>query len=234
MKNKYAVQGNNEEHLAKAKVNAISISTKHCIEICSYIRKKNMQKAKELLKLAIEKKRPIPFKKFTGDVGHRKGNLASGRFPVKACTEILKLLETVEANAQFKGLNTSGLIISHICANKASTPWRYGRHIRRKGKRTNIEVVVKECAEKKEIVKKKQTPKETKVEKTRETKVSGHRKSEGFSSEAEAPKKEPIKETKPEVKKEQPVEPKQKPVRLSEVKSTSLPVGESHEPEVKK
>jgi large subunit ribosomal protein L22 len=164
MRNKYSIQGINEEHSAKAKINAVSVSTKHSIEICNFIRKKNLQKAKELLKLAIEKKKPIPFKRFVGEVGHKKGKIASARYPIKTCTQILKILESVEANAQFKGLNTSNLIISHICANKASTPWRYGRHIRRKSKRTHIEVVVEERAEKKKPAKKAEKPKETKKE----------------------------------------------------------------------
>ena len=151
MRNKYSIQEINEDHSAKARVNAAAVSTKHCIEICNYIRKKNLQKAKDLLKLTIEKKKPIPFKRFFHDVGHRKGDLTSGRYPIKACTEILNVLDSAEANAQFKGLNTSNLIISHISANKASTPWRYGRQIRRKAKRTNVEVVVEEATSKKKV-----------------------------------------------------------------------------------
>jgi len=198
---KYAVQGNNEEHSAKAKVNAVSISTKHCIEICNYLRKKKLQKAKELLQLAIEKKKPIPFKRFTGDVGHRKGDLTSGRYIVKACNEVLKMLNTVEANAQFKGLNTSSLVISHLCANKASTPWRYGRQTRRKGKRTHLEVVVEEkAAAKKQTPKvKKELPKEAPKQEVKEQpKVE--------KKETPAPKKQ---EPKPEIKKEVPKEPVQ-------------------------
>ena len=197
MINKYAVQGLNEEHSAKAKSNAVSISTKHCIEICSFIRKKNLQKAKELLKLAIEKKQAIPFKRFTGDTGHKKGKIASGRYPVKACTEILNILESVEANAQFKGLNTSNLVISHICANKASTPWRYGRHIRRKAKRTHIEVVVQEAAEKKP---KKEKAKPKTAKKPQPKKVPVEKK----EKKSEKPEAKPVAEKKAaeEVKKE--------------------------------
>ena len=58
--------------------------------------------------------------------------------------EFIKLIESAEANAQFKGLNTSKLVISHISANKASKAWHYGRKSRRKMKRTNVEVIVEE------------------------------------------------------------------------------------------
>ena len=66
------IQGISKEHSASAKGDSLPISTKHCIEICNYIRKKNLQKAKDLLQLAIDKKRAVPFKKFKGDVGHKK------------------------------------------------------------------------------------------------------------------------------------------------------------------
>jgi large subunit ribosomal protein L22 len=150
MINKYAVQGINEEHSAKARGNYLPVSARFCVEICSFIRKKNLQKAKELMALTIEKKAPIPFKRFVLDLPHRKG-MRSGRYPVLACKAILQLLESVEANAQFKGLNTSNLVITHILANKASRPWKYGRHSRRRSKRTNVEIIVVEKApEKKE------------------------------------------------------------------------------------
>lgn len=199
MKNKYAIQGNNVEHSAKVKGKDLQISTKHCIEISNYIRKKEIKKAKELLKLAIEKKKAVPFKKFNKDAGHKKGRIAGGKYPVKACTEVLKLLNSVEANAQFKGLNTSNLIINHICVNKGSGSWRYGRHIRRKGKRTNIEIVVEEAKQVKKIQPKKQeVKKEVPKELVKEKPVEKEK--VGLSKSKSAPPPVGIR-TKPEVKK---------------------------------
>lgn len=163
-----------------AKVAGISlpISTKHSIEICNFIRNKNLSKARDLLKEVIELKKTIPFKRFTGDVGHKKGKIGPGRYPKKASIEIIKLLNTAEANAQFKGLNTSNLVIKHICANKASTPWRYGRQRRRKMKRTHVEIIVEEKASKerkkketKEVKKEAQEVKENKKETKQEKKT---------------------------------------------------------------
>ena len=68
--------------------------------------------------------------------------------------EIIKLMEDVEANAQFKGLNTSNLVIAHISAHKAGKAWHYGRKSRRKMKRTTIEIVVEEKAKKEDAAKK--------------------------------------------------------------------------------
>ncbi|MBW2978129.1 50S ribosomal protein L22 [Candidatus Woesearchaeota archaeon] len=163
----YATKGISEEHAAKAVGQSLPISRKTSVEVCAFIRNKSLDRAKSLLQLVINKKIAVPFKKFNKDVGHRKGKIAAGRYPKKTCEEILKLLESVEANAQFKGLNTANLVISSIIANAASRPWHYGRQRRRKMKRTNVEIVVEERAEKKEEkVKKKETKKEAKPEAT--------------------------------------------------------------------
>ncbi|MBW2982321.1 50S ribosomal protein L22 [Candidatus Woesearchaeota archaeon] len=146
----YTIKQKEEEHAAKAVGRSLPISTKQSVEICSFIRQRTLEKAKKKLVDAINKKSAIPFKRYNDNIGHRKGTVAAGRYPKKACSEILKLLESVEANAQFKGLNTASLVINHICAHKAERPWHYGRQRRRKMKRTNIEVVVEERAEKKE------------------------------------------------------------------------------------
>ncbi len=144
---KYSIKNYNKENMARAIGISLPISTKHSIEICNFIRNKNLSKARDLLKDVIEEKISVPFKRFKGGVGHKKG-IGSGRYPKKSSIEIIKLLNTVEANAQFKGLNTSNLFIKHICAQKAPRQWHYGRQRRRKMKRTHIEVIVEERAAK--------------------------------------------------------------------------------------
>ena len=60
---------------AKAIGESLSVSTKHCIEIADFIRGKKVLKAKHLLQQTVAMKAPIPFKKYTGDVGHRRGKM---------------------------------------------------------------------------------------------------------------------------------------------------------------
>lgn len=144
MSNKYSINNFDAEHMARALGNSLPISTKHSIEICSFIRNKSLNEAKKILSLVAEHKKTIPFRRFNKGIGHKKIT-GPGRYPEKASKEIIKLLESVEANAQFKGLNTSNLIISHICAHISSKTWHYGRKRRRKAKRTNIEIVVMEA-----------------------------------------------------------------------------------------
>ncbi len=97
--------------------------------------------------------RAVPFKRFIQDLGHKAG-MSAGRYPQKAAKEILRLLNSVEANAQVKGLDTSNLKIIKILANKASIP-STGRRHRGAAKRTHVEVEVRErFAGKKEETKK--------------------------------------------------------------------------------
>ncbi len=128
---------------------ALPISFKQSVEICNFIRNKNINNVKETLQGVIDKKIAVPFKRYDFDLGHKK-KIGPGRYPYKASKEIIRLIENVEANAQFKGLNTSNLVIAHISAHKAGKAWHYGRKSRRKMKRTNIEICVEEKLEKTE------------------------------------------------------------------------------------
>jgi len=183
----YSVRIN--EHRARAVGLLLPISTKQSVEICKFIRGKKVQKAIEMLNAVVDMKKPVPFNQFTNGAGHKHG-IGPGKYPVKACREILKLVKLVEANAQHKGLNTSGLEIIHICAKKGPKSWHYGRQSRIAMKRTHVEIVVEEKETKKEEpVKKKELKKQE--EKSKETKKS-----------AEKVEKKQVKEGKPELKKE--------------------------------
>lgn len=141
------VKGNH----AKAVSIFLPVSSKHCIEICNFIRGKPVERAKRMLEEVMKLKTAVPFKRFTESVGHRRGSICSGRFPVKAAKEILKTIKSAEANAQFKGLSTSELVLKHISSQRAAITPHYGRTRGQKHHRTTIEVIVAEMPrEKKE------------------------------------------------------------------------------------
>ena len=117
----------------------LPISFKQSVEICRFIENKNVNSAKKILQKVIDGREAIPFKRYNWDLSHKK-KIGPARFPKKASKEFIKLIENVEANAQFKGLNTSNLVIAHISAHKAGKAWHFGRKTRRKMKRTNIEI----------------------------------------------------------------------------------------------
>ena len=169
MENKKTNQTTKKEETAVVYGKNVSISTKQSIEICKYIRNKKLDKAIKILERVIEHKHAIPYTRFNADVGHKTG-IAAGRYPEKSCKEIIRLLKSVKANAQVKGLDESNLKIIKICANKGSKAWRYGRKRRRQAKRTNIEIVVKEHFLKQKTPKAKLKAKEEKIIPNKETK----------------------------------------------------------------
>ncbi|MEM0230955.1 MAG: 50S ribosomal protein L22 [Candidatus Woesearchaeota archaeon] len=139
----YAFKDYNKEHMARAYGTSLRISTKHAVEIASMIRGKSLQRAKSILLAVIEKRQAVPFKKRKRDIAHKTG-MSSGRYPVKAASEILKLLESAEKNAQFAGLDTASLKVRSIIAKKAAIIHKYGRKRGRTGKNTHVEITLEE------------------------------------------------------------------------------------------
>ncbi|MDA1196518.1 MAG: 50S ribosomal protein L22 [Nanoarchaeota archaeon] len=192
------VETKKEANTAKVTGRGMPISAKSSTEICRTIRNQRLDSAKKILQDVKEQKQAISFKRFKSSVSHRRG-MGPGKYPVKAATEILHLLESAEANAQFKGLNTTDLTIIQSIANSGSRPHRYGRQRRRKAKRTHITIVVAEGVAKEEKSTKKREP----VKK--EAPVKEEAKKETPKAKEAAPEvKEPVKEADPRPKKETP------------------------------
>lgn len=135
---------------ARAQALEVNISPKHSVEICREIRGMDLQKAKDYLEEVVELKTPVPFKKFKKCVPHRKGKgFGPGRYPQKAASKILKLLEDCEANAEYNGLNTDELRIKHISSKKGRVyrgwkPRAHGRATDWDAYTCNIEVILEE------------------------------------------------------------------------------------------
>lgn len=144
---KYSVQLD-PTRTAIASLRDVSISYKETVELLDMIRGKKLSDAKELLEEVIEMKRAVPYKRFHGKVGHRKG-MGPGRYPVKAAKKILALLNSVENNAEFKGLNTENLWIIHAAAHKGMKiknymPRAFGRSSPLFDQLVHVEIAVEE------------------------------------------------------------------------------------------
>lgn len=148
----YATQHKNE-HTAHAVGKNLNVSLKQAVEICSHLRFRSLGDAKKRLGRVIALQEAIPVKRYNWDLGHKKG-IGPGSYHVKASKAILSVLESVEANAQFKGLNTAQLWIVHLCSHQAGTPRHYGRNGGREMKRSHVEIVVEEKKEEKKEQKK--------------------------------------------------------------------------------
>jgi len=123
----------------KAIVNgrSLPISTKYSMAICKFIKKKSIEKAIADLEEVLKFKKAVPMK---GEIPHRKGKIMSGRYPINAVKEFIRLLKNLLANSNVNGLEEP--IIAEVVPNKASRP--YGRFGTIKRKRTHIKIIVKE------------------------------------------------------------------------------------------
>lgn len=122
---------------------SLPISTKMSVEICNFIRSKELSNAKKILQDVVSMERALPIKKFNMDTPHKPG-IAAGRYPIEASKIFLKLLDSVEANASNKGLDVNGLVISFIKADRAERRWRSGRKGRTTMKSTHVKIIVEE------------------------------------------------------------------------------------------
>jgi large subunit ribosomal protein L22 len=139
------------EKTATASGREIRVSHKHAREVCRTIKGMMLDDAKEYLKDVIDKKKPVPFKRYKKKAGHRHGLEKSyaGRYPVKAAKKILNVIEGAEANAENKGLDVDRLRIFHAAAypgmkTKQFTPRAQGRSSPKFETSTHIEIVLDE------------------------------------------------------------------------------------------
>jgi large subunit ribosomal protein L22 len=155
----YSVTELDTEKTVKASGRELRISHKHAREVCKTIKGMRLDKAKKYLEQVMAKKQPVPFRKHTKKLGHRHGMQKAmvGKYPVKAAANILKVLESAEGNAEFKGLDTERLRIIHASSYtgmklKRAIPRAFGRSSPKNKTLTHIEIVLKEIEEKPEEV----------------------------------------------------------------------------------
>ncbi|HLE75039.1 MAG TPA: 50S ribosomal protein L22 [Candidatus Bathyarchaeia archaeon] len=139
------------EKTAKASGREIRVSHKHAREVCRTIKGMMLTNAKAYLRDVMDKKKPVPFKRFKKKAGHRHGLEKSyaGRYPIKAAEKVLNVIEGAEANAENKGLDVDRLRIFHAAAYpgmkiKRFTPRAHGRASPKYNTLTHIEIVLAE------------------------------------------------------------------------------------------
>ena len=113
-----------------------------------------MDSAKELLEGVTKKKRAIPFRRYHKEVPHRSMDdpWFAGRYPVKAAKSFLFLLEELESNAEYKGLDVDRLRIVHAASQRGAKTQRIisramGRATQYQNTLVHIELMGYEVAE---------------------------------------------------------------------------------------
>ncbi|MEM4206761.1 MAG: 50S ribosomal protein L22, partial [Nitrososphaerota archaeon] len=115
---KYSVQITEPAKTVKASLREIDVSPKWSREVCQAIKGLRIDKAKKLLEEVIAKKRMIPYRRYRKLRAHHSETKGPGGYPVKVARRVLKLLDSLEANAEFKGLDLDKLYITHAVAHK--------------------------------------------------------------------------------------------------------------------
>ena len=136
----------------RAALRETDISHKHAREIGLAIKGMSLERARNVLDQVIEKKLAVPSRRYHNEVAHRsniRDGFFSGRFPKKASKEFLRLLDNLESNAEYKGMDLDRLEIVSCVIHKGTklkrfTPRAMGRSSPKVDTLTHVEIVAKE------------------------------------------------------------------------------------------
>lgn len=157
--------------LASARAVEIDVHVKHCFEIARAIKHRTAGEAVDYLNdvLKIDSDRPdirrkataVPFRLGSGNkrrkrsgpsmVGHRKGGIGPGRYPVKASRAMLKLIQSCMENArhQYEDIDPEEMVITHCAAHRGQIkrgwiPRARGRASPKNHYRVNMEIFLED------------------------------------------------------------------------------------------
>jgi large subunit ribosomal protein L22 len=116
----YSVKEYDPDRAVRCSGRELKMSPKAATEICRKLRGMRLDSAKELLEAVAKKKRAIAFRRYKKEVPHRSLDEGwyAGRYPVHAAKQFLFLLEELEANAEYKGLDVDRLRIVHAATQR--------------------------------------------------------------------------------------------------------------------
>ena len=157
--------------LATARSVEEDLHVKHCFEVARAIKHRTAGEAIEFLNkvLKIESDRPdirkkavaVPFRLGSGNkkrkrsgpsmVGHRKGGIGPGRYPVKASKLMIKLINSCMENArhQYEDIDPEEMVITHCAAHRGTikrgfTPRARGRASPKNHYKVNLEIFLED------------------------------------------------------------------------------------------
>ena len=146
----YAFQGFDATKHVRASIREKKISHKHARETAKAIKGLTLEKARDYMLSVIAKERALPFARFKNQVGHRSDpGMMSGRYPEKTAGEFLKLLDNLESNAEYKGMDLDRLKIVNATVHKGVIVKRFipramGRATPKNNVLTHVELVAQE------------------------------------------------------------------------------------------
>ena len=150
MQFKYAFQNYDRTRHVRSSLREKTISHKHAREIAVKIKGMSIETARNYLQDVIRLKRAVPFRRYHNEVGHKSDTgVMSGRYPQKAANEFVKLLDNLESNAEYRGMDLDRLKIINATVHKGRkidrfTPRAMGRASPKINILTHVELVAQE------------------------------------------------------------------------------------------
>ena len=146
----YAFQNYDATKHVRSSLREKDISHKHAREVATAIKGLSIERARDYLHAVVNKERAVAFRRFKNQVGH-KGDpgMMSGRYPQKTAKEFIKVLDNLEANAEYKGMDLDRLKIINATAHKGVAIKRFipramGRATPKNDILTHVELVAQE------------------------------------------------------------------------------------------
>ena len=146
----YAFQDYDATRHVRSSLREKDISHKHAREVAVSIKGLSIEKARDYLQDVINKKRAVAFGRYKNQVGHKADpGMMAGRYPQKTAKEFIKVLDNLESNAEYKGMDLDRLRIVNATVHKGVTIKRFtpramGRATPKNNVLTHVELVAKE------------------------------------------------------------------------------------------
>lgn len=148
----YAFQNFDKTKHVRAAIREKDVSHKHSREVAVAVKGMSIEKARDFLNNVIAKKIAVPYRRYNNEVAHRsnvRDGFFAGRFPQKSAKEFLKLLDNLETNAEYKGMDLDRLRIISAVVHKGTklerfTPRAMGRTSPKFDTLVHVELVAQE------------------------------------------------------------------------------------------
>lgn len=146
----YAFQNYDKTRHVRAALREKTISHKHAREIAHKIKGMSIESARSYLQSVVNLERAVPFQRYNNEVGHKSDTgVMAGRYPEKAASEFIRLLDNLESNAEYRGMDLDRLKIINATVHKGRklerfTPRAMGRATPKIDILTHVELVAQE------------------------------------------------------------------------------------------
>ncbi len=116
------------DQIVKAAGREYRISWKKAVEIARFIKGFTIKQAKWYLVQVVKLKMPIPIRRFHRKQAHHATPWRGwpvAKWPVKVAKAFLEVLDNLENNAVYRGLDVNRVVLVHVVAFKGMKIWNY-------------------------------------------------------------------------------------------------------------